>query len=85
MYDPISSIQLRMMHLEVNRLNCFVRDLDILDRRVKPKNWVAAARMNYLRMLRTDFRAPEREFTDWDLCFKNNRSKMIKYEIISRV
>ncbi|OMI14757.1 hypothetical protein [Leptospira weilii] len=80
LYDPITPVQLRMVYLEVNRLNCHVRDLEILDERARPKNWVAAARRNYLRMLRSDFEAPERQFTDWELCFRNNRVRLGRFE-----
>ncbi|OMI16875.1 hypothetical protein [Leptospira weilii] len=80
LYDPISPVQLRMAHLETNRLNCYARDLDFLAKRAKPKTWVSAARRNYLRMLRTDFTNPEREFSSWDLCFKNNRAKLHRFE-----
>ncbi|WP_025181142.1 hypothetical protein ACO1KB_08370 [Leptospira interrogans serovar Szwajizak] len=80
LYDPISPVQLRMVYLETNRLNCYARDLDPLAKRVEPKNWVSAARRNYLQMLRTDFTNPEREFSNWDLCFKNNRAKLHRFE-----
>ncbi|EMY13040.1 hypothetical protein LEP1GSC043_2736 [Leptospira weilii str. Ecochallenge] len=80
LYDPISPVQLRMVHLETNRLNCYARDLDLLAKRAKPNNWVSAARRNYLRMLRTDFTNPEREFSSWDLCFRNNRAKLHRFE-----
>lgn len=80
LHDPINRVQLRMTHLEVNRLNCYVRDLDILGERAKPRSWVAAARRNYLRMLRSNFKVSEREFTDWDLCFRNNKAKFYRLE-----
>ncbi|AOP35987.1 hypothetical protein A0128_08125 [Leptospira tipperaryensis] len=80
LYDSISPIQLRMVHLETNRLNCYARDLDFSDGRAKPKNWVSAARRNYLRALRTNFHSPEREFSGWDLCFRNNRAKLHRFE-----
>ncbi|EKS06773.1 hypothetical protein [Leptospira santarosai] len=76
--DPI---QRRMVHLETNRLNCFVRDLKFSNERKKPKNWVEAAKQNYLRILRTDFFALYREFTNWDLCYKNSDSKLRKFEL----
>ncbi|WP_061236501.1 hypothetical protein [Leptospira santarosai] len=80
LFDPITPVQLRMVHLEVNRLNCFVRDLDVLDERATPKSWVTAAKRNYLRMLRSDFMAPRRQFTHWDLCFMNNRVRLDRFE-----
>ncbi|WP_082280872.1 hypothetical protein [Leptospira kirschneri] len=80
LYNPISPVQLRMVHLETNRLNCYVRDLDPLAKRAKPKSWVSAARRNYLQMLRTDFTNQEREFSSWDLCFRNNRAKLHRFE-----
>ncbi|EQA80656.1 hypothetical protein LEP1GSC193_0402 [Leptospira alstonii serovar Pingchang str. 80-412] len=80
LYDPISSVQLRMVHLETNRLNCYARDLDPSFLQTFPKNWTVAARRNYLRMLRTDFTNPEREFSSWDLCFRNNRAKLHRFE-----
>ncbi|EKO24631.1 hypothetical protein [Leptospira interrogans] len=80
LYDPISPVQLRMVHLETNRLTCYARDLDPLAKRSEPKTWVSAARRNYLRMLRTDFTNPEREFSGWDLCFRNNRAKLHRFE-----
>ncbi|WP_061250479.1 hypothetical protein [Leptospira interrogans] len=80
LYDPISPIQLRMVHLETNRLNCYARDLIPSFLQTLPKNWTAAARRNYLRMLRTDFTNPEREFSGWDLCFRNNRAKLHRFE-----
>ncbi|WP_061234879.1 hypothetical protein [Leptospira interrogans] len=79
-YDPISPVQLRMVHLETNRLNCYARDLIPSFLQTFPKNWTAAARRNYLRMLRTDFTNPEREFSSWDLCFRNNRAKLHRFE-----
>ncbi|MBE0305419.1 hypothetical protein [Leptospira interrogans] len=80
LYDPISPIQLRMVHLETNRLNCYARDLIPSFLQTFPKNWTVAARRNYLRMLRTDFTNPEREFSSWDLCFRNNRAKLHRFE-----
>ncbi|UZN08754.1 MULTISPECIES: hypothetical protein [Leptospira] len=80
LYDSINPVQLRMVHLETNRLNCYARDLDLWDERAKPKSWVSAARRNYLRMLRTDFTNPEREFSSWDLCFRNNRARLHRFE-----
>ncbi|MFA4793235.1 hypothetical protein [Leptospira kirschneri] len=79
-YDSISLVQLRMVHLETNRLNCYARDLDPSFLQILPKNWTASARRNYLRMLRTDFTASEREFSNWDLCFRNNRAKLHRFE-----
>nr|WP_175597915.1 hypothetical protein [Leptospira santarosai] len=79
-YDSINPVQLRMVHLETNRLNCYARDLGLSDERAKPKSWVSAARRNYLRMLRTDFTNPEREFSNWDLCFRNNRARLHRFE-----
>ncbi|WP_016756074.1 hypothetical protein [Leptospira santarosai] len=69
----VDPIQKRMIHLEANRLNCFVRDLKFSNERKRPQNWVGTAKQNYLRILRTDFIALNREFTNWDLCYKNNR------------
>ncbi|EKO24055.1 hypothetical protein LEP1GSC104_2102 [Leptospira interrogans str. UI 12621] len=46
-YDPISPVQLRMVHLETNRLNCYARDLISSFLQTFPKNWTAAARRNY--------------------------------------
>ncbi|EMM77307.1 hypothetical protein [Leptospira santarosai] len=82
-YDSINPVQLRMVHLETNRLNCYARDLDLSDERAKPKSWVSAARRNYLRMLRTDFSIPEREYSDWDLCFRFNRARLRRFYIDS--
>ncbi len=81
LYDSINPVHLRMVHLETNRLNCYARDLDLSDERAKPKSWVSAARRNYLRMLRTNFNVPEREYSDWDLCFHFNRARLRKFYI----
>lgn len=66
--------------LETNRLNCYARDLMPSFLQTHPKNWASAARRNYLRMLRTDFTNPEREFSSWDLCFRNNRARLHRFE-----
>lgn len=71
-------IQRRMIHLETNRLNCFARDLKFSNERKTPKNWVETAKQNYLRILRTNFFTLNREFTNWDMCYKNSRSKLQK-------
>lgn len=76
LHISVDPIQRRMVHLETNRLNCFVRDFKFSNERKRPKNWVEAAKQNYLRILRTDFFALYREFTNWDLCYKNTRSSL---------
>lgn len=75
-HHPENPIDLRMVYLEGNRINCFVRDLKKDFETSLPKNWIQAARRNYLRMLRTDFTFPKREFSGWDLSFRYNRAKL---------
>ncbi len=80
-YNPVNVIEQRMIHLEVNRIHCYTRDLKKEFEESLPKTWVQAARRNYLRMLRTDFSIPEREYSDWDLCFRFNRARLRKFYI----
>ncbi|MDI7191042.1 hypothetical protein [Leptospira santarosai] len=80
-HSPVNVIELRMIHLEVNRIHCYARDLKKEFEESLPKTWVQAARRNYLRMLRTDFRIPEREYSDWDLCFRFNRARFRKFSV----
>ncbi|KGE27722.1 hypothetical protein [Leptospira interrogans] len=80
-YHPINVIEQRMIHLEVNRIHCYTRDLKKEFEGSLPKTWVQAARRNYLRMLRTDFSIPEREYSDWDLCFRLNRARLRRFYI----
>ncbi|WP_061221722.1 hypothetical protein [Leptospira borgpetersenii] len=79
-YHPVNPIEQRMIHLEANRINCYARDLKKDFEASLPKTWVQAARRNYLKILRTDFTSPEREFTDWDLCFRFNRVRLYRFE-----
>ncbi|EMF91285.1 hypothetical protein LEP1GSC005_1839 [Leptospira santarosai str. ST188] len=79
-HNPVNVIEQRMIHLEVNRIHCYTRDLKKEFEESLPKTWVQAARRNYLRMLRTDFTNPEREFSNWDLCFRNNRARLHRFE-----
>ncbi|ONF90882.1 hypothetical protein BWD14_19095 [Leptospira santarosai] len=72
----VDPIQRKMAHLETNRLNCFAIDLEFLNERKRPQNWVETAKQNYLRILRTDFFLLNREFTNWNLCYKNNRGRL---------
>ncbi|WP_061206883.1 hypothetical protein [Leptospira santarosai] len=81
LHVSVDPIQRRMIHLETNRLNCFSRDLKFSNIRKRPKNWVETAKQNYLRILRTDFFVLNREFTNWDLCYKNSDSKLRKFEL----
>ncbi|WP_004471991.1 hypothetical protein [Leptospira santarosai] len=76
LHVSVDPIQRRMIHLDTNRLGCFVRDFNFSDERKKPKNWIEAAKQNYLRILRTDFFIFNREFTNWELCYKNNRGRL---------
>ncbi|UZN08720.1 hypothetical protein M5D10_07255 [Leptospira santarosai] len=80
-YRPVNVIELRKIHLESNRINCYARDLKKEFEESLPKTWVQAARRNYLRMLRTDFSIPEREYSDWDLCFRFNRARLRRFYI----
>ncbi len=82
-HNPVNVIELRMIHLEVNRIHCYTRDLKKEFEESLPKTWVQAARRNYLRMLRTDFSIPEREYSDWDLCFRFNRARLRRFYIDS--
>ncbi|EKR91465.1 hypothetical protein LEP1GSC163_0542 [Leptospira santarosai str. CBC379] len=75
-HNPVNVIELRKIHLESNRINCYARDLKNEFEESLPKTWVQSARRNYLGMLRTDHTVPEREFSDWDLCFRFNRAKL---------
>ncbi|WP_032915748.1 hypothetical protein [Leptospira santarosai] len=80
-YNPVNVIEQRMIHLEVNRIHCYTRDLKKEFGESLPKTWVQAARRNYLRMLRTDFSIPKREYSDWDLCFRFNRARLRRFYI----
>ncbi|MDI7197600.1 hypothetical protein QMM61_12945 [Leptospira santarosai] len=80
-HNPVNVIEQRMIHLEVNRIHCYTRDLKKEFEESLPKIWVQAARRNYLRMLRTNFNVPEREYSDWDLCFRFNRARLRKFYI----
>ncbi|EKO34388.1 hypothetical protein [Leptospira santarosai] len=80
-HNPVNVIEQRMIHLEVNRIHCYTRDLKKEFEESLPKTWVQAARRNYLRMLRTDFSIPEREYSDWDLCFRFNRARLRRFYI----
>nr|EMN20526.1 hypothetical protein LEP1GSC063_2843 [Leptospira santarosai serovar Arenal str. MAVJ 401] len=82
-HSPVNVIEQRMIHLEVNRIHCYTRDLKKEFEESLPKTWVQAARRNYLRMLRTDFSIPEREYSDWDLCFRFNRARLRRFYIDS--
>ncbi|ALO25277.1 hypothetical protein [Leptospira borgpetersenii] len=82
-YHPVNPLEQRMIHLEANRINCYARDLKKDFEASLHKTWVQAARRNYLRMLRTDFTSPEREFTDWDLCFRFNRARINSLSVSS--
>ncbi|EKT86896.1 hypothetical protein [Leptospira santarosai] len=80
-HNPVNVIEQRKIHLESNRINCYARDLKKEFEESLPKTWVQAARRNYLRMLRTDFSIPEREYSDWDLCFRFNRARLRRFYI----
>ncbi|OLY64076.1 hypothetical protein BWD12_15460 [Leptospira santarosai serovar Bananal] len=80
-HNPVNVIEQRMIHLEVNRIHCYTRDLKKEFEEPLPKTWVQSARRNYLRMLRTDFSIPEREYSDWDLCFRFNRARLRRFYI----
>ncbi|KXZ31810.1 hypothetical protein AYB33_02490 [Leptospira santarosai] len=80
-HSPVNVIEQRMIHLEVNRIHCYTRDLKKEFEESLPKTWVQAARRNYLRMLRTDFGIPKREYSDWDLCFRFNRARLRRFYI----
>ncbi|ONF91174.1 hypothetical protein [Leptospira santarosai] len=80
-HNPVNVIEQRKIHLESNRINCYARDLKKEFEESLPKTWVQAARRNYLRMLRTDFSIPEREYSDWGLCFHFNRARLRKFYI----
>ncbi|EMO40102.1 hypothetical protein [Leptospira noguchii] len=80
-HNPVNVIEQRMIHLEVNRIHCYTRDLKKEFEESLPKTWVQAARRNYLRMLRTDFSIPKREYSDWDLCFRFNRARLRRFYI----
>ncbi|EMO70017.1 hypothetical protein [Leptospira santarosai] len=80
-HNPVNVIEQRKIHLESNRINCYARDLKKEFEESLPKTWVQAARRNYLRMLRTNFNVPEREYSDWDLCFRFNRARLRKFYI----
>ncbi|EMO33176.1 hypothetical protein LEP1GSC175_1902 [Leptospira santarosai str. HAI821] len=80
-FHPVNPIELRKIHLESNRINCYSRDLKKEFEESLPKTWVQAARRNYLRMLRTDYAFPEREFSDWDLCFRFNRARLRRLSV----
>ncbi|MDI7236425.1 hypothetical protein QMM95_10055 [Leptospira santarosai] len=80
-HNPVNVIEQRVIHLEVNRIHCYTRDLKKEFEESLPKTWVQAARRNYLRMLRTNFNVPEREYSDWDLCFRFNRARLRKFYI----
>ncbi|EKO34189.1 hypothetical protein [Leptospira santarosai] len=80
-YNSGNVIELRKIHLESNRINCYARDLKKEFEESLPKTWVQAARRNYLRMLRTDYDFPEREFSDWDLCFRFNRARLRRLSV----
>ncbi len=80
-HNPVNVIEQRKIHLESNRINCYARDLKKEFEEPLPKTWVQSARRNYLRMLRTDFSIPEREYSDWDLCFRFNRARLRRFYI----
>ncbi|EMP82334.1 hypothetical protein LEP1GSC162_0099 [Leptospira santarosai str. CBC1531] len=80
-HNPVNVIEQRKIHLESNRINCYARDLKKEFEEPLPKTWVQSARRNYLRMLRTDFSISEREYSDWDLCFRFNRARFRKFSV----
>ncbi|TGL65944.1 hypothetical protein [Leptospira sarikeiensis] len=78
--DPISQSFLRAAHLEINKLNCFIRDYKNVPISIKAYMWAMTSRRNYLRMLRSEFPDLTRSKSEWDICFKQCRANLSHYQ-----